>query len=45
MRTRTTNDYEDDDEGNDLSGNDDDGNGDEGSTIDDYGDDNGESHQ
>ena len=34
-----------DDEGNDLSGNDDDGNGDEGATIDDYGDDNGESHQ
>ena len=34
-----------DDEGNDLSGNDDDGNGDEGATIDDYDDDNGESHQ
>ena len=45
MRTRATNDYEDDDEGNDLSGNDDDGNGDEGATIDDYGDDNGESYQ
>ena len=45
MRTRATNDYEDDDEGNDLSGNDDDDNGDEGATIDDYGDDNGESHQ